>query len=345
MSLYSCKESRSNDCLDYLINENIYKIDGKIALSEGNSLNFFYDLYINDLFTMFLDQYNDTILKICRNADLQNVVLYGMKGQGPNDFNTPLFCENNAILNNSNNMLDLIDINLLSTQHVLLSEKESLASVNVKSRTLPTDIPFISECNITSNFIYGVDLDPINEGLFCIYDKNSKQLSRAVYPFIEESEKYSEQSINELYKCGLAVNEEKNSVCAPMRNINCIAFYDIRGNLVKNIVIGEKINFPIEDTEILDFPQSPKYIKKMYATKDFIYCLYDGTKNYSGISKILVFSWDGTYICSLQTTEKLINIAVHPKNEYLIATIQNEDGGIDVIEYSLMELSPILHIK
>lgn len=49
------------------------------------------------------------------------------------------------------------------------------------------------------------------------------------------------------------VNQDAKAACMGLLNLNSLCFYDLKGNLMKEIVIGKELKSPEYDPEFLDF--------------------------------------------------------------------------------------------
>lgn len=85
----------------------------------------------------------------------------------------------------------------------------------------------------------------------------------------------------------------------------------------------------------IDIRNTTKCFIDMCCNSKNVYCLYNGTADFSVPSTILVFKWDGTYKITFQCGRSLRNIAVDKENNYLIALASREDGGTDIVKYKL----------
>ena len=73
----------------------------------------------------------------------------------------------------------------------------------------------------------------------------------------------------------------------------------------------------------------------MCGTPRYVYCLYSGSKNFSGKSKIVIFQWDGKHVRTWESDRSIRSIAVDEDDKYILAIVSKENGGQDVIRYEL----------
>lgn len=304
------------------------QISGELYLSEDASLNVFYDIYACDSFVCCLDYFNDTILKVFPNIDSPSLIGYSMRGQGPNDLLFPFFVRNAS--QTLNNKVKLVDLNAWSIKKInLFNGNLNRIDFDIIS-SLPL-IPPIKDYNETDSAIYGNDVD-MQHGIFFIYNKNSKEIFDVAYFYDKEVlNKYSSEVIPYLFENHLVVNEKAGTACVGMLNINSIFFYDLVGELKKELVIGKKIIYPEPDLKYLDFPNAKKYFVSMSGTNNFLYCLY----NAFDLSRIIKFDWDGNLLSIMQVDMKLEKISVDPTDKYVYGIKMSEEGGSDIFKFDL----------
>lgn len=329
--LFSC--NREYRDIRYISEKQTCVLIGDVVISSDSNLNVFSDLAITNNYTIFLDFFGDTIFKAYRNADLLLPAISAVKGNGPNDFISPYFNKTNY--NNSNDsILYLIDLNSWSIKSVNLYHNKN-TPVFVKSEPLYQSFPPISECNITSKTIIGTDVDVSNNRLFFIFNKENKSIqSVPYYPIIDK--KYEQEYLSYLYESKLIVNEGENSICVAMKNFNMILFYDLNGQRLQSIGIGNAIRYPEKDDGYLDFPKFPKYFTHINATKQYVYCLYQGGDEANSLTKIFILDWHGKHISTIQTERNLFKIAISPDDKYIFGLSITQDGGTDVVKYQFL---------
>ena len=284
----------------------------EIYLPEEEGLNIFYDLCVTDSFCAFLDTRNDTLLKIFTATIPPALVGLGMKGEGP-----------------------FIELNSWNKKIVAIHSAASSAPVAVsvvEAQQLP-EMPVVRDYNETDSCVYGIDVD-MQHGLFFIYDKHTARVKTVDYHRDIRSG-YPEGHLSYLYESCLMVNQDAKAACMGLLNLNSLCFYDLKGNLMKEIVIGKELKSPEYDPEFLDFPNAPKYFISLCGTPNYLYALYNGFPGTSGKSKIMVFTWQGAPVAIYQTDVKLERIAVAPSGRYVLGLNITEEGGSDVLKFEL----------
>ena len=122
-----------------------------------------------------------------------------------------------------------------------------------------------------------------------------------------------------------------------MKNLNIVSFYDALGELQKNIIIGNQITYPSANSKFLDFSDAPKYITSMSGTHENLYCLYQGSDSDVNGSRILQFDWAGNLKEVIQLDVNLEKISVNPNDKYIYGTMMTEEGGTNVVRFSLFK--------
>ena len=96
------------------------------------------------------------------------------------------------------------------------------------------------------------------------------------------------------YLPNLCVNERQNSVVAALRFFNQIDFYDLKGTYQRSFTYGKEPIVPLlkkNDTQV-DVLGTTKCFIDIFGTDQYVYCLYDGSADFSNLSTLLVLSWD-----------------------------------------------------
>lgn len=328
----ACNKNKGNNPV-FISSTPTEQSHGILYLPESVGLNVFYDICASDSFVCCLDFHNDTILKVFSNVQPPLQIGYSMKGQGPDELLFPFFIQN--LFQLKNEKIKLFDLNSWSIKE-LSSDANSCSKLKIDTAIPLPIIPAVKDFNETDSCIYGIDVD-MQHGLFFIYNKNEQKIKTIDYPYKDKnlSNKYSPKLIPYLFENHLIVNESADMVCVGMVNINTLYFFDLIGNLKKEIVIGDEIMFPEADSKYLDFPSAKKHIVSMTGNKDFVYCLYNNFIGVTNYSKIFKFDWKGNLISIIQTDINLEKISVTPNNGYIYGIRMSEEGGSDIIRFKV----------
>lgn len=325
----SCTQKETEKTV-YLSDDPTCLSKGELFLSENTGLNVFYDIYVSDSSFYCLDFHNDTILKVFSSTPTPSLVGYSMKGEGPNDLLFPFFARSVSPINNG---IELVELNTWSTKQISINKNHSLSRIAINKKLPLPILPAIKDYNSTDSCIYGIDVD-MQHGLFFIYNKQNQQTSTIEYCH-DLASVYPSKVVPYLLEDHLLVNEKEQSICVGMVNINCLYFFDLAGNLKKEIVIGKEIKYPDADPQLLDFPNVNKYVTSLTGTVDYLYCLYNGFPNSSGQSKIFQFNWEGELSSVIQTDMKLEKISVDPTDNYILGMNTTKEGGTDLFKFNV----------
>jgi hypothetical protein len=328
--IVSCNKKQDKN--EYSISttpEFIIKNDVVFAAKDKDSLNNFYDLTIIDSFVITNDMYTDTVIRIYKNLDFSNCLFKGIKGNGPKEI-IPIISINKAA------DYDTITLYELNTKRI----KQTFMTVNndfsdFKSEFLRGKISEIDEFNMTTNYIYGMDMEERN---ILIYNKQTQNIVKLNY-YPKADKEYDEERLGSVYNCRLVANEKKQTVCAAMFSINCVNFFNLKGELNKCIIIGDRLKFPKPHPIFLDFAQEHICFSSVSGTDDYVYCLYRDIISVETIASnvfIFVFNWNGEHITTIQTDGDIWRIAADKGNNYLLGlSSRNRWNSMDVVKIPL----------
>ncbi|GHT36952.1 hypothetical protein AGMMS49574_29340 [Bacteroidia bacterium] len=309
-----------------------YNVDKGIFVKEHILASFkdnYYDICITDSFVIFLDNKSDTTLQIYKNNDFSK--LYQIYNSGNNinlKFSHPQFSKS-AILDLNTNSLLMVNNN--SIYKILIASNENYNNISiVKDKSLMTLVSS-TNYNITSKNIFGVPLLYNENKLFYSYNNGNYTWTKpdSVLPNYFSN-------ISNVYLSNLCLNERANIIVSSLRFVNCITFTNMDIKKKISIIIGENIIPPkLDNRGNVDILNTNKYFIDMYATSRYVYCLYDGTNDYSSCSTILIFDWKGKHIKNIKTNSYIKKIAVDRTDSYIIALVKNKSNSQDIVKYML----------
>ena len=320
----------------------IYNIDirsnqlliGEILLS-GTDSCLYYDLQITDSFWVFLDYKSDTVIQVFEHSSkLDRPYSYALRGKDKNEFFNPEFTKSISF---QNNVVSLVDDKLFFKEIALDKKENDCISSVSKTKLIGEngvhDLIRSIEYNYTEQELYAVSLGKNVISQFYFFNPDSGYYWVDPYPKVNIP--FPEKSV--LYKTNLCVNERKKSIVSALRLMNNLQFYNLRGEMLSAVTFGDSLFFPKIDAnnKAIDILNSTKHFINVYGTSKYVYCLYDGSPNYSNQSMILIFNWEGKHITTLQVDRNLRKMAIDKADSYIIAIASNEEGGRDVIKYSL----------
>lgn len=101
-------------------------------------------------------------------------------------------------------------------------------------------------------YIYGNNIDD-PECLFFIYDKLEQKLKSIYY---NDGNLLKDKYPNSFLLNGNLLLHPERGLCRSMNNLNSLLFYDLQGNLQKEVVIGKERAYPEPNPQFLDFPDA-----------------------------------------------------------------------------------------
>ncbi|MDH6312625.1 hypothetical protein M2137_001400 [Parabacteroides sp. PFB2-10] len=323
--LYSCQ--RPSDSYNRIFPDG-EKRHGELFLSGLDNTLAFYELQVTDSFVVFLDFFNDTVLQVYNLKESPGQTDYLLKGNGPEDLNMPFV--NKAVLSNKKtNHISLYD---LRKQAIGNYQIDDSGKGEVTFEKIPQQLPFTKDINITHEYIFGIDIDQRENGLFYRYDIEKDELFAVAYA-PKHDRSYKEDMLPFLYNSNLIVHEEKKRIVQGMLKLNLIQLYDFDLTLKKQLVVGEQIHWPAVDPTYVDLPNATNYFTSICGTDDYVYLLYKGSIS---SSYILILDWEGNHKKTIETDVELKRITVDKDNRFILGVYENIEGGTDVRKYSLL---------
>ena len=151
--------------------------------------------------------------------------------------------------------------------------------------------------------------------------------------------KHQLKNRSSIYENKVVANKQKNKIAVGMNFFNQVHFFDLKGNHLKSISVGDDV-LPTLDKNFMAAGESYLYCIDLYATNEFVYALWGGQKlrdyesNIITDSYVIVFSWEGNYI----KTYKILNstsIGINPKNTVLFASGISREGISEISSYDI----------
>lgn len=295
----------------------------------ADSSRFYYDLYVTDAYYLFLDDKSDTVIRIYAKDNpnvIQNCSVQYKK--------QPLIQKLHFLKTNTR-------YEAKKNQAWIVENKTTIKTLNPDNLAGPlvseaistpfSALPNSTDYHITTNEIYAAPVNYNYRSPFFIFRPDSGYIRAEIHKHPD----LNYPQIGLAYLTNLTVCEEKNSVVAAQRFMNDVLFYDLAGNLQAVVSYGEGHVVPKIKNNTIDMDNSQKYFIYICGTKNHVYCLYDGSTDYTAQSKILVFDWHGKHIKTYQTDRCLKQIAVNKEETKIIALAANEQSGRDVVSYQI----------
>ena len=327
--LLVCFVSCKDQPLSYLVQGEEEAIVGEVW-KKADGVSLYTDLKITDSYYVFLDYRSDSILQVYTKDDPLKPVVYGIKDEKEKRFSSVEFTKSNTRYTSGNEDVWIVDDKKMLTQ--IRCRKDSLEVV--QDIPLPENLGRSIEYNIGKEEIYGILSSGKKGNAYYLFRPDSGYYWVSAYkgPKIYRKNDFA-------FSANLIVNEKANSTVCAYRFFNKVQFFDLKDNIVRDVMYGDE---RIEPKDIVvstfNFTENRKCFIDICGTDQYVYCVYDGSYDYSQLSKIMIFKWDGTHIKTLQTDRKIKKIAIEKSDSYLMAIAADEHGGRDVVRYSLKGL-------
>ena len=312
------------------IPDSMKSAETELFLSDQKTLNMFYDMALLDTFVVFADFYSDSLIQVrsFKNPDYCVWNLY--KGNGPDEYKQPYF---NREVREDAHTLAFSDINLRKFGKMRWNQ----GLLTVEDEFMPSDFPFGNSLNETSRFIYGINAELNENGLFFIWDKSSNSLIKEADYYPDKTSAYDKSSWSFLYQSDICVNEQAKTLVCALLNMNLLHFYDLEGNIRKTFQVGDRLLSPDAHSKSLDFSESDKYFMQVCGSKEYVFALYNGKKLQDGASEILVFDWSGEFVGRYKSDKAFVRIAVDYSGKNLLGIHINDEGGTDVFKLKISQ--------
>lgn len=329
LSLYSCQK-KGNAVKNYSIGMQSVSLTNNEILLSLDSTSFLYDLKIANELILFLDNKNDRVLRGYFLNDFSTPLFDSISEHGEDKLEKPSFTKNIQSIKKDKDKIFYIDNNLY--YKYLLVNKDKELEIHTLKKFNQNNI-YSTNFNITQNNIYAVPVNRETNELYYIFNPTNG------YQWVKTNASLIKILKNKTwaYTNTICLNENSNSVVSAFRFTNTISFYNLNGELKVVVNCGDSIIKP-EVSSIYDninVERSIKCFTYICGTENYVYCLYDGSSNFSALSKIYVFQWDGKHITTLQTDNNLRAIAVDNEDKYIMAISSNNKNGQDIIKYHL----------
>jgi hypothetical protein len=321
-SISSCKEK----FLSYQLPEKEDHIMGEIW-KNANDIPLYTDVEITDSYYVFTDYENEGFLHVYDKKNPSSAI-HEKRVTG---LVSVEFVKSNTRYPSGSDDVWIID-NKSRLKQVRCG-KDSL--MVVQDIALPINLARSIDYNITKDEFYGVPGTGERNKAFYFFHPDSGYYWVEMYGM--DKKRYTKNN----FACyaNLLVHEERKSVVCAYRFFNKIQFFDLRGNISKDILYGkDRIEPKDTPVELSNFKDNLKCFIDIYATDQYVFCVYDGSYDYTNLSKIMIFKWDGTHVKTLQTDRTIKSIAVDKLNSYILALTANEFKGRDIVRYKLDKL-------
>lgn len=305
------------------------QLAGEILLSKDDHC-YFYDLKITDNFYLFLDQKSDTILRVYKQDNLFTLHNSSCRSSGKDKLWKPLFTKEIQTNSNDKDITFLVDENQYY-KDITLNNQNSDIKINT-SKLLNLRNVSGRDFNITTKEVYAIPVNRDSKSPFFFFNPDSGFYWVDPSPSVEKVMPKDVLS----YINTICLNKSQNAVVSACRFTNFVSFYELNGTLKTTVKFGNTPIVPvISPNQIgIDIKNTTKCFTYICGTPQYVYCLYDGSSDFTTPSKIVVFQWNGKHIATWQTDRILQTIAVDKEDKFVLAIASN-DNGQDIIKYDL----------
>lgn len=315
---------------DYTISTKSDMLSDGIILFSKNENCYLYDLKITDNFYLFLDEKSDTILRVYKQDNISQTYSNISRNSEKYIFLKPLFTKEIHMEPEDMDMTFVVDNNLYYKNIDLHTQNENIEINILKSLKLGNT--FSRDFNITTKETYAIPLNRNTKNPFYFFNPDSDYYWVDPSPSIEKVVPKDVLS----YTNTICLNESQNTIVSAYRFTNYVSFYGLDGTLNMTVKFGETPVIPIvnPDRNEIDVRNTPKCFTYICGTPQYVYCLYNGSSDFTAPSKIAIFQWNGKHIATWQANRNLQAIAVDKNDKYILAIASNKDGQ-DIIKYDL----------
>lgn len=335
----SCGDRKNKQSGSHNISTEIKKnIRGEVILPDNGSCNY-YDIAVTDDYYAFLDYYSDTILQVFDKKDF-SLRQIGLREKDTFTIAYPSFAKYDYANKGKKNAITLWENEKFQMKRIDLNNLSVAPFVTGDSLPLPIDINVAGSTNacILPNRAFTVPFHMNKPSVFISGNKTNGIYH--VPPFPDLKNYLPEKVLGQAYLSDLVVNEEKDRVVAALRFVSSVNFYNLNCDLQSAACYGEHYTIPVADLtgKYMDIDHSTKSFIDICASDQYIFCLYDGSTDFSQPSVLVVFNWNGEHLGNFQTERSLRKLAVDPAGKYLIGLAANEQGRRDVVRFQLKDM-------
>lgn len=297
----------------------------------GGAKALYTDMYITEQYYTFCELGGDTILRIFDKKDPLRCMSFDIKNEEERLFYNLDFIKSNSRYESEKNDIWIVE-NKREIKQLRL-QNDSLSTVN--SLFLPIGLTQSTGYNLIKDEIYGVPTIGHSGKAFYFFQPDSGYYWVEMQGATKNVKKHYKQN-HSAFLCNLSVNEKQNAIACAFLFFNKIQFTDLRGKLIRTVAIGEDNGIPLNNAVgSLDYDNSKKYMLDVCGSDKHVYCLFNGSKDFEQPPLIVVFKWDGTHVKTYQADRFLKKIAYDKTSKKLIALSSNDQGGRDVVYYSI----------
>jgi hypothetical protein len=339
--IYSCRgrDTKNNDLI-IISKEPNRTLSGEIVVSGDPDLNRPRDITILDSVLVLIDNSDTDIFRCYDINTYEKKKFFGIRGQGPDDFNFPMLLIKRNQKSNTFSVFDNItgktaniftDGNVVKIDSKFIHEMSFYTNINQIDSVMYAGTPNFPETQ--------------NKGIYFFFNTDSKKFRWVDYS-TELDKIISKQDKCEIYLSQMCVNAQKNKTVLALLQFNRLLLFDMGGKLLKEIQIGEKFRTPEIDVNTKKIKHMLYYFIDLRITDNYIYALwtdsYDGKEmdmeviKY-GIATVFVFDLEMNHVETLQLDRPIMRMEVAKDDTYMLGTVEDGTGLADVVKYKFKE--------
>lgn len=309
---------------------NTKTLNGKVW-KKGEKSSLFTDLYITEHYYAFSENDNDTVLKVFHKNEPQQCVAYEIIRSDDKTNHSIDFVKCNTRYESGTDEIWWVE-NKHCIKHVGIQEKMLISK---DSHFLPRGLTASVCYNFTKDEIYGIPSNRHATDAFYFFRPDSGYYWVEMYGATKNMQTHYKKNPY-AFLANLRINEKQDAIVCAFLFINHIQFTDLRGNIIRSVKIGETNAAPVNNIEgSLDYERSTKYILDICGTDKYVYCLFNGSTDFSNNTYLCQFKWNGTHVRTYQTDRKLKKIAYDKFSQQLVALAAKDNDSRDVVCYEV----------
>lgn len=298
---------------------------------EGDANALSTDLYVTDEYYIFLENNNPLMLKAYKKDNSVHYIGFNIdQDENRKTYSIDIVKSNTRYESEKNDIWIVENSKNLKNLRVQNNSFTLTQTISLHRDVIPS-----ASYHFTKEEIYGVPLNGHAANAFYFFQPDSGYYWVKMYGATKNMQSHYKKNPY-AFLSNLCVNEKENTIICGFLFINQIQFFDLRGNIIRSVKVGNINAAPVNDIEgSLDYKSSTKYILDVCSSDKYVYCIFNGSADFDSNSRILIFKWDGTHVMSYQADRKLKKIAFDKKNKQLVALTSNKKGGRDVVLYPI----------
>lgn len=325
---FSCK---SSDISFYDLNT-AHPLEPAKIVYQTNEAGVLAELRVKDSLIIAIDPIGEKKFTIVNLFTGKEILKFGEKGRGPNDFLSPDILINNDIINADSSYITIFDSNLVRFYNMDLNRILTDPDYKIRITKFPAKIIGNTNLNITDGKIIGKSCALKNQGMFFIYDmKNEQQKWVDYYPDPQNID-----ILNRNYAFNMHLAANKNRVMGAMTFMDMIQVFDTTGNRIQIYKFSENI---IPSPEMIQ-AKAVVYFTGIYATSKYCYFTrlgYDsGNENdRKNGTYIIQTDWNGHMVKSYKLKQYLYGFCIDENRNKLLGIHSEDQDTFQIIEYNL----------